>query len=217
MTSYMQLKARVYYITRNESLYNIHAYIEYGRRKEFLTFQTKKEIPEIILKYENPEEESKYYYPKVFITPIPSIRRIKQPIPLDGKFNLVVAYAEDIPPYVSLDKLIRVYKIRISEKNNKLQKMYVKGTCGSYVLNYNNNLKLESYNIKLRSYTINLRKANLDDLLRFIRDDYRNKQSNKNEEMKKDGLYIFIGKDKNLSCKKSYIVPKDIKILEIYK
>jgi hypothetical protein len=208
----MQLKARVYYITKNEDLYNIHAYIEYGRKKEFLTFQTKKEIPEIILKkYENIEEESKYYYPKVFITPTPSIRKIKQPIRLDDKFNLVLVYAKNIPPYIPSDKLIKVSKIGIYEKNGKLQKMYVKGTCGLYVLNNSNN------NSKLKSYTINLRRANLDDLLQFIRYDYENNQSNGNRKMKNVEFYIFIGEDRNLSCKQSYITPRDIKILGMYR
>jgi hypothetical protein len=244
MPSYITLKARVYDITKNKSLYNIHAYIEYSenseKRYEFFTLQTKKKIPEIILeKYGETEEVSEYYYPKVFITPTPSKKIRKQTTDFDGKrgqtidfdsdFYLVVVYANDIPSRVYSDRLIRMSEIRIYEKNGRLQNMYVEGICGLDDLiilniNKNNNLKYtpnknknNKNNLKLRSYNINLKRANLNDLLMFFSYNFRNNQSNKDGELEKIGTYIFIGEGRNLSCKQSYIAPKDIKILEFYK
>ena len=121
MPSYIQLRAKVYHITRDGSSYNIHAYIEYGQKKyKFFTLKTEKEIPKIIFeKYKKIKEEDKYYYPKVFIVPTPSIRTNKETykeknketkkesIPFDDKFKLVVIYAKDPPSRIPLNKLIR--------------------------------------------------------------------------------------------------------------
>ena len=208
----MQFKARVYGITRDENSYNILTYVEYGRRIEFYTFQTIKRIPKVILrKYRKVKKEGKDYYPKVFIIPTPPLGMGKQPIRFDGNFALVIGYAKEIPPYVPLDKLIIASGITIYGENGKPQEMYVEGACGLNALKNDNN------NLELRSYTINLRRANLDDLLRFIRYNSKNNQSNRNEEMEKIGWYIFIGNDRDISCKQSNVAPRDIKILEIYK
>jgi len=219
MPSYITLKARVYYITRDGGLYNIHAYIKYSeKRYKFFTLQTEKEIPKIIFeKYRKIKDEDKYYFPKVFIVPTPSIRKNKTTIPLDEKFKLVVIYAKDPPSSIRLDKLIKVSNMEIYVRKDKLKRMYVEGFCEPDALDalINNN------NLESRSYNIDLREANLDDLLRFIRYDVKynskNNQNNRNEEMEKTGPYIFIGKGRNLSCEQSKIAPKDIKILEIYK
>lgn len=230
MPSYITLKARVYYITRDGGLYNIHAYVEYnrGREKErkFFTLQTEKEIPKIIFeKYRKIKDEDKYYFPKVFIVPTPSIRIRKNKknipnktaIPFDEKFKLVVIYAKDPPYRIRLDKLIKVSSMRIYVRKDKLKRMYVEGFCKPDALDalINNN------NLESKSYNIDLREANLDDLLKFIRYDVKynskNNQNNRNEEMEKTGPYIFIDKGRNLSCKQSYIAPKDIKIFEIYR
>ena len=219
MPSYITLKARVYYITRDGDLYNIHAYIKYSeKRYKFFTLQTEQEIPKIIFeKYRKIKDEDKYYFPKVFIVPTPSIRKNKTTIPLDDKFKLVVIYAKDPPYLIRLDKLIKVSNMEIYVRNNKLRRMYVEGFCEPDALDalINNN------NLESRYYNIDLREANLDDLLRFIRYDVKynskNNQNNRNEEMEKTGPYIFIDKGRNLSCKQSKIAPKDIKILEIYK
>jgi len=209
MTKYMQFKARVYGITKRESSYNIHTYVEYGRKVEFYTLQTRRKIPEIILrKYGKIKEEGKDYYPKVFIIPTPPMGMNKRPIRFDGNFALVIGYAKEIPHYVPLDKLIIASDITIYGENGKPQEMYVEGTCGLDA--FNNNLEL-------RSYTINLGRANLDDLLRFIRYNSRNNQNNRNGEMEKIGWYIFIGKDRKISCKQSNVAPRDIKILEVYR
>jgi len=207
MTEYMPFEAIVYDITKDESSYNIHSYVEYRKEIEYYTFQTRKKIPKIILrKYEKAKEED--YYPKVFIIPTPPRGMGKQPIRFDDNFALVVGYSKEIPPYVPLDKLIIASRIKIYGKIDKPQGMYVEGVCGLDFLNNNNS--------ELRSYTINLGRANLEDLLMYIRYYSRNNQSNRNEEMKEIGWYIFIGKDQNLSCKQSNIAPRDIKILEIY-
>jgi len=219
MTEYMKLETRVYHITKDKSSYNIHAYIEYnGSKKEykFYTFYTEKKIPEIISKkYEKIKEKGKYYYPMAFIIPNPKKRTNKQTIPFDGKFFLVIAYAKEIPLYIPSDKLISVSKMNIYEENKKL-KMNVEGICGLAALKaLKNNNKLNK--LELRSYTIDLSRANLDDLLNFLRYDSKNNQSNKEGEMEKALSYIFISGNKNLSCKQSNIAPKDIKILEIYR
>jgi len=219
MPSYITLKARVYYITRDGGLYNIHAYIKYSeKRYKFFTLQTEKEIPKIIFeKYRKIKDEDKYYFPKVFIVPTPSIRKNKTAIPFDEKFKLVVIYAKDPPYRIRLDKLIKVSNMEIYVRKDKLRRMYVEGFCEPDALDalINNN------NLESRYYNIDLREANLDDLLRFIRYDVKynskNNQNNRNEEMEKTGPYIFIGKGQNLSCEQSKIAPKDIKILEIYK
>ena len=210
MTQYMPFEAIVYDITRDESSYNIHTYVEYRKEIEYYTFQTRKEIPKIILrKYGKAKEEEGDYYPKVFIIPTPPRGMNMQPISFDDKFALVVGYSKEIPRYVPLDKLIIASRIKIYGKIDKPQGMYVEGACGLDVLNNNNS--------DLRSYNINLGRANLEDLLMFIRYYSKNNQSNKNGEMKEIGWYIFIGKDQDLSCKQSNIAPRDIKILEIYK
>ncbi len=85
--------------------------------------------------------------------------------------------------------------------------MYVESVCGLNTLNNNN--------LKLRSYTINLRGANnLEDLLRFIRYNSRNNQSNRKGEMEKIGWYIIIGKDQNISCEQSNIAPEILRYLK---
>jgi hypothetical protein len=222
MSSYITLKARVYYITRDGGLYNIHAYVEYnrGREKErkFFTLQTENEIPKIIFeKYRKIKDEDKYYFPKVYIVPTPSIRKNKTTIPFYDKFKLVIVYTKDPPYRINLDKLIKVSSMRIYVRKDKLRRMYVEGFCEPDALDalINNN------NLKSRSYNINLREDNLDDLLRFIRYDVKynskNNQNNREGEMKRVGLYIFIGKGRNLSCEQSKMAPKDIKIIEIYK
>jgi len=219
MTSYITLKAKVYNITKDRSLYNIHAYIEYSRKRyKFFTLQTENEIPKIVFeKYRNIKDEDKYYYPKVFIVPTPSIRTNKETIPFDDKFKLVIVYAKDPPHRIRLDKLIKVSSMRIYERKDKLKRMYVEGSCEPDALDtlINNN------NLESRYYTIDLRKAYLEDLLEFFRYHFKynskNKRSNKNREMEKTGPYIFISDGRNFSCKQSYIAPKDIKILEIYK
>ncbi|EOD42716.1 Uncharacterized protein Nst1_055 [Candidatus Nanobsidianus stetteri] len=222
MTSYIYLRARVYHTTRDGSLYNIHAYVESnrGREKErkFFTLQTEKEIPKIIFeKYRKIKDDDKYYFPKVFIVPAPPIRKNETTIPFYDKFKLVIIYAKDPPYRIRLDKLFKVSNMEIYVKKDKLRRMYVEGSCEPDALDalINNN------NLESKSYNIDLREANLDDLLKFIRYDVKynskNNQNNRNEEMEKTGPYIFIGKDKNLSCKQSYIAPRDIKILEIYR
>jgi len=219
MTYYITLKARVYYINRDGDLYNIHAYIKYSeKRYKFFTLQTENKIPKIIFeKYRKIKDEDKYYFPKVFIVPTPSIRKNKTAIPFDEKFKLVVIYAKDPPYSIRIDKLIKVSNMEIYVRKDKLRRMYVEGFCEPDALDalINNN------NLEPRSYNIDLREANLDDLLRFIRYDVKynskNNQNNREEEMEKTGPYIFIGKGRNLSCEQSKIAPKDIKILEIYK
>jgi len=201
------LNIRVYEIRRgNNNLDEILAY-QIDQEKGFIsyTFQTKREIPEVLEIYREIRDE---YYPAAFIIPSPSPEMNGQPIRFDDNFALVIGYSKEIPPYVPLDKLIIASNIIIYEENGKPQEMYVEGACVLDVLNNN---------LELRSYTINLGGANLDDLLRFIRYNSRNNQSNRNGEMEKIGLYIFIGKDWNLSCKQSNIAPRDIKMLEIYK
>jgi len=206
MTEYMQFKARVYDITRDEGSYNIHTYVKYGRKIEFHTLQTRREIPEIILRiYRKSNREGKDYYPKVFIIPTPPKRMNKRPIRFDGNFALVIGYAKEVPSYVPLDKLIIASDITIYGENGKPQEMYVEGTCGLNALNNN---------LELRSYIINLRGANLEDLLEFIKYNSRNNQSTRNGEMEKIGWYIIINRN---SCEQSNVAPGEIKILEIYK
>ena len=214
----MLLDTRVYNIKKvdddKKSLYKILAY-SVRRKKSGLptlqahTLQTEKEIPKILEGYKNTERKNKDYYPRALITPSPTYKKYKKPIPFDGNFALVVGYAKEMPPYVPLDKLIIASDIKIYGENGKPQEMYVEGACGLDALNNNN--------LELRSYTINLGRANLEDLLRFIRYNSRNNQSNRNGEMEKIGWYIFIGKDQHISCKQSNVAPKDIKILEIYR
>jgi hypothetical protein len=222
MSSYITLKARVYYITRDGGLYNIHAYVEYNREREkerkFFTLQTENEIPKIIFEnYRKIKDEDKYYFPKVYIVPTPSIRKNKTTIPFYDKFKLVIVYTKDPPYRIHLDKLIKVSSMRIYVRKDKLRRIYVEGFCEPDALDalINNN------NLKSRSYNIDLGEANLDDLLRFIRYDVKynskNNQNNREGEMKRVGLYIFISKGRNLSCEQSKIAPKDIKIIEIYK
>jgi len=219
MTKYMRLDTWVYNIEKvdddKKNLYNILAYAVRRKRSRYelptlkaYTFQTEKKIPKILEGYKNTKRKNKDYYPRALITPSPTYTKYENPIPFDGNFALVVGYAKEMPPYVPLDKLIIASDITIYGENGKPQEMYVEGACGLDALNNN---------LELRSYTINLRKANLEDLLRFIRYSSRNNQSNRNEEMEKIGWYIFIGKGPHISCKQSNVAPRDIKILEIYR
>jgi len=153
------LNIRVYEIRRgNNNLDEILAY-QIDQEKGFIsyTFQTKREIPEVLEIYREIRDE---YYPAAFIIPSPSPEMNGQPIRFDDNFALVIGYSKEIPPYVPLDKLIIASNIIIYEENGKPQEMYVEGACVLDVLNNN---------LELRSYTINLGGANLDDLLRFIR------------------------------------------------
>jgi hypothetical protein len=206
------LNTRVYEIRKEGNIYYLLAYKIYPRRYEFYTFQTRKEIPPILKEiYKDTEKENnKKHYPMALIIPSPENKSNKQPIRFDDNFALAIGYSKKIPPYVPLDKLIIASTVIIYGKNGKPREMYVEGACGLDVLNDNNNLEF-------RPYTINLKRANLEDLVEFIRYNSRNNQSNRNREMERIGLYIFISKDQNLSCRQSNIAPREIKILEIYK
>jgi len=209
MTKYMQFKARVYDITRDGGSYNIHTYVEYRKWVGFYTFQTEREIPKIILReYSKAKEKGKDYYPKAFIIPTPPKGMNKRPVRFDGNFALVIGYAKEIPPYVPLDKLIIASDITIYGENGKPQEMYVEGNCG---------LDAFHNNSKLRSYTINLKRANLDDLLKFIRYNSRNNQSNRNGEMEKIGWYIIIDVNACKQPKRSNLAPNNISLLEVYR
>ena len=217
MDEYMLLDTRIYKIEKvdndKKSLYNILAYAVPRKKSRSelpilrtYTLQTKKEIPEILKGYKNTERKNEDYYPVALIIPSPTYREYKNPIPFDGKFALVVGYAKEIPPYVSLDKLIIASDITIYGENGKPQKMYVEGACGLDTLNNNN--------LELRSYTINLGRANLDDIVAFIRSYNLNSQIIGENEMTRSGYYIFTEMD---ACDKRTLTPKDIKILEIYR
>jgi len=210
----MLLDTRVYNIKKvdddKKSLYKILAY-SVRRKKSGLptlqahTLQTEKEIPKILEGYKNTERKNKDYYPRALIIPSPTYKKYKNPIPFDGNFALVVGYAKEIPPYVPLNKLIIASDITIYGENGKPQKMYVEGACGLDTLNNN---------LELRSYTINLRRANLDDIVAFIRSYNLNSQIIGKNEMARSGYYIFTEMD---ACDKRTLTPKDIKILEIYR
>ena len=212
----MLLDTRIYNIEKvnndKKSLYNILAYA--APIKKFRSelpilrtyiFQTEKEIPKILKGYKNTERKNEDYYPRALIIPSPTYREYKNPIPFDGEFALVVGYAKEIPPYVPLNKLIIASDITIYGENGKPQKMYVEGACGLDTLNNN---------LELRSYTINLRRANLDDIVAFIRSYNLNSQIIGKNEMARSGYYIFTEMD---ACDKRTLTPKDIKILEIYR
>jgi hypothetical protein len=216
---YIVFDTIVFEITRENNLDKILAYQIDKKESPPYIFLTEKRIPEVLEIY---RKTISGRYPAAFIFPSPSVEIIGKATYFDDQFFLIVAYTEELPLYVPFDKLISVSKIIIYEDDP--QKIEVIGACGSDALNIlmnNNNLNNDNdknkKELKLRHYTIDLRKANLNNLTRFFIYNSVNKQSNKDGEMKVAGTYIFIGEDENLSCKQSYIAPKDIKILEFYK
>jgi hypothetical protein len=208
---------RIFRITRENNLDKILAYQIDIKESPPYIFLTEKRIPEVLETY---RKTISGRYPAAFIFPSPPVEIIGKTTYFDDQFFLVVAYAEELPLYIPFDKLISISRIIIYDDD--LQEIGIIGACGLDALdismidnNLNNgNNKKE---LELRYYTIDLRKANLNNLLRFFSHYFRNNQSNKDREMKVDGTYIFIGEEENLSCKQSYIAPRDIKILEFYK
>jgi hypothetical protein len=207
----------VYGITRENNLDKILAYQIDKKESPPYIFLTEKRIPEVLEIYRKTISER---YPAAFIFPSPPVEIIGKATYFDDQFFLVAAYAEELPLYIPFDKLISISKIIIYDDD--LQKIGIIGACGLDALDISmNNNNLNNGNnkkeLELRYYTIDLRKANLNNLFRFFIHNFRNNQSNKDGEMKVAGTYIFIGEDENLSCKQSYIAPRDIKILEFYK
>jgi len=206
---------RIFRITRENNLDKILAYQIDKKESPPYIFLTERRIPEVLETYRKTISER---YPMAFIFPSPPVKIIGKVTYFDDRFFLVAAYAEELPLYIPFDKLISISKIIIYDDD--LQEIGVVGACGLDALdilmnnnNLNNNKKKK---LELRYYIIDLRRSNSNDLRRFIYNSV-NKQSNKDGEMKVDGTYIFIGEEENLSCKQSYIAPRDIKILEFYK
>jgi hypothetical protein len=206
----------VYRITRENNLDKILAYQVDKKESPPYIFLTDRMVPKVLEIY---RKTISGRYPLAFIVPSPPVEIIGKATYFDNQFFLVVAYAEKLPLHISFDKLISVSKIIIYDDD--LQEIGVVGVCGSDALDismnnnlYNDNNKKE---LELRYYTIDLENANSENLRRFFMYNSVNKQSNKDEEMKVAGTYIFIGEDENLSCKQPYIAPRDIKILEFYK
>ncbi|MFP3131903.1 MAG: hypothetical protein RXQ77_01000 [Candidatus Nanopusillus sp.] len=210
MDEYMLLDTVVYKIDDDKNLHNILAY-SIRRKKsgppilQTYTFQTKKRLPKILRGYKNTERKAGDYYPRAFIIPSPTYRKYKNPIPFDGKFALVVGHAKETPPPMRLDKLIIASGITIYGEKSKPEKMYVDGICGSEYLTGSR---------KTKRYIIYLQKANLDDIVAFIRSYNLNSQIIGENEMVKSGYYIFTEMD---VCDKRALTPKDIKIFEIYR
>jgi len=206
----MLLDTVVYKIDDDKNLHNILAY-SIRRKKsgppilQTYTFQTEKEPPEILKRYKNTERKDGDYYPRAFIIPSPTYRKYKNPIPFDGKFALVVGYAKETPTLMRLDKLIIASGITIYGGKGKPEEMYVKGVCGSEYLTRSK---------KAKKYIIYLQRANLDDIVAFIRSYNLNSQIIGENEMVKSGYYIFTEMD---VCDKRTLTPKDIKIFEIYR
>jgi hypothetical protein len=210
MDEYMLLDTVVYKIDNDKNLHNILAY-SIRRKKSGLptfktyTFQTKKRLPKILKRYGNTERKNEDYYPRAFIIPSPTYRKYKNPIPFDGKFALVVGHAKETPPLMRLDKLIIAFNITIYGEKSKPEEMYVEGVCGSEYLTGSK---------KAKRYIIYLQKANLDDIVAFIRSYNLNSQIIGENEMVKSGYYIFTEMD---VCDKYTLTPEDIKIFEIYR
>jgi hypothetical protein len=211
MGEYMLFNTRVYGIRREKNNIYILAYAiypSYPKRITFYTFQTEKEIPKILKKYENIKRENKKYYPKALIIPPPQDEiNNKQPIPFNG-FGLAIVYSKEIPYYVPLNNLIIPYVMTIHGKKGIPQEIYVEGISGIDALNGDE---------KPRYYIIHLEKArSLDDLIFFIRSrkSTTNYQSNEKNKMENIGWYIIIDR---ASDKQSELTPRDIKILEIYR
>jgi len=206
---------RIFRITRENNLDKILAYQIDIKESPPYIFLTERRIPEVLETY---RKTISGRYPAAFIFPSPPVEIIGKATYFDDQFFLVAAYAEELPLYIPFDKLISISRIIIYDDD--LQEIGVIGACGLDALdilmnnnNLNNNKKKK---LELRYYIIDLRRSNSNDLRRFIYNSV-NKQSNKDGEMKVDGTYIFIGEEENLSCKQSYIAPRDIKILEFYK
>lgn len=210
MDEYMLLDTVVYKIDDDKNLHNILAY-SIRRKKsgpsilQTYTFQTKKRLPKILRGYKNTERKNEDYYPKAFIIPSPTYRKYKNPIPFDGKFALVVGYATETPTLMRLDKLIIASGITIYGGKGKPEEMDVEGVCGSEYLTGSK---------KAKRYIIYLQKANLDDIVAFIRSYNLNSQIIEKNEMVKSGYYIFT--EMNV-CDNHTLTPKDIKIFEIYR
>jgi hypothetical protein len=210
MDEYMLLDTVVYKIDNDKNLHNILAY-SIRRKKsgppilQTYTFQTKKRLPKILRGYKNTERKNEDYYPKAFIIPSPTYRKYKNPIPFDGKFALVVGYATETPTLMRLDKLIIASGITIYGGKGKPEEMDVEGVCGSEYLTGSK---------KAKRYIIYLQKANLDDIVAFIRSYNLNSQIIGKNEMVKSGYYIFT--EMNV-CDNRTLTPKDIKIFEIYR
>lgn len=153
----MLFNTRVYGIRREKNNIYILAYAIYPRKITFYTFQTEREIPKILKKYENVKRENKKYYPKALIIPPPQDEiNNKQPIPFNG-FGLAIAYSEEIPYYVPLNNLIIPYAMTIYGKKGIPQEIYVEGISGIDALNGDE---------KPRDYIIHLEKVkSLDDLI----------------------------------------------------
>ena len=208
----MLLDTVVYKIDNDKNLHNILAY-SIRRKKsgppilQTYTFQTKKRLPKILRGYKNTERKNEDYYPKAFIIPSPTYRKYKNPIPFDGKFALVVGLAKETetPTLMRLDKLIIASGITIYGGKGKPEEMDVEGVCGSEYLTGSK---------KAKRYIIYLQKANLDDIVAFIRSYNLNSQIIGENEMVKSGYYIFT--EMNV-CDNHTLTPKDIKIFEIYR
>ena len=120
----LYLNTRVYAIRRRKSnLDEILAYLTH-QEKVFIsyTFQTRREIPEVLEIYKKIEMNNDEYYPAAFILPPPSPEMYRQPIPFDGHFALVIGYTKDIPPYVPLNNLIYAHDIEIIREKINYQR-----------------------------------------------------------------------------------------------
>jgi hypothetical protein len=201
------LNTRVYEIRKgNNNLDEILAY-QIDQEKGFIsyTFQTKREIPKVLEIYREIKDE---YYPAAFIIPSPSPEMNRKPIPFDDNFALAVGYSKEIPPYVSLNNLIRTYYIEIikdEKEENKLLEMHVYGISGLDILHNRE---------KPRKYILYLEKvANQEDLINLIIYNEKYPTSIGENEIMSDGWFIVIDDD---TSKNNVFTPTDVKIFEIF-
>jgi len=197
------LNTRVYEIRREKNLDEILAY-QIDQEKGFIsyTFQTKREIPEVLEIYREIRDE---YYPEAFIIPPPSSKMNGQPISFDGYFALVVGYAKEIPPYLPPNNLIITSKIEIIEEENNLSEIHLKGFSGLDILQ--NSKEPREYILYLKNVT------NLEDLINLIK--YKDKYPKSTNENKITGKGWFIVIDDDTS-KKHEFTPTYIKIFEVF-
>jgi hypothetical protein len=230
------LETIVYEIRRGENnLDEILAYQEDPKNQEknyiFYTFQTTREIPEVLEIYREGVDKP---YPPAFIVPSPSPEMNGQTLSFDGNFFLFVGYTRKIPPNLSLYNLLLTCDIEISKRKDKLEmringfigldilrvlaisqkyenpKEYISSLKKEYILHLENVTNLEDLNSFL-TYNKEYLEINGENIILRCKKEYP--RSNIENKIEKFGWFILIDDD---TSKNTEFTPTYVKIFDIF-